>query len=265
MYSTCKVKKTNISCSAYIMHINGSFCSSLILSCQTIRTIDANPTTLLLVYWNLSTPQSGWTNREKVEEWPSTHKWDLMSWHILSFSGEECMAARVEDFCCLVRPCASKDERNQHPESWQFWRNSFSITRSLGNIFGQHRWRMMKILALQLVWESSETWMTLVLQVFHQVLFPWWISWLLWFVHWFCFLRNIGCCQLQLTYQVLRSLDHFCTLPAARNVGVPRQSLWERRRTFWTAYLSGLHPEHILYILYIYYILYIIYKITVYI
>ena len=54
---------------------------------------------------------------------------------------------------------------------------------------------------------------------------------LLWFVRWFCFLRNIGCCQL--AYQVLRSLDHFCTLPAARNVGVPRQSLWEqRRRTF---------------------------------
>ena len=135
------------------------------------------------------------------------------SQHDLDCFGQESMAA-AEDF-------------------WQFWRNSFSITRSLGNIFGEHRWRMMKILALQLVWESSETWLTLVLQVIHQVLFPWWISWVLWFVHWFCFLRNIGCCQLQLTYQVLRSLDHFCTLPAARNVGVPRQSLWEqRRRTF---------------------------------
>ena len=30
------------------MHIDGSFCSSLILSCQTIRTIDANPTTYCL-------------------------------------------------------------------------------------------------------------------------------------------------------------------------------------------------------------------------
>ena len=89
------------------------------------------------------------------------------SQHDLDCFGQESMAA-AEDF-------------------WQFWRNSFSITRSLGNIFGEHRWRMMKILALQLVWKSSETWVTLVLQLFHQVLFPWWISWKSMFVRlsWF--------------------------------------------------------------------------------
>ena len=77
----------------------------------------------------------------------------------------------------------SKDERIQHPESWQFWRKSFysffhlfhdthTVWRTyLGNIVEE-----LMILASQLVWESSGTWMTLVFQEVHEVPFPWWIS-----------------------------------------------------------------------------------------